>query len=128
MSDQATPAPQPPERRPDRRVERRRSCHVAVSCQARLVGDAFGQPWPASLSEVSHEGFRLHAQRPLSVGAELAVHLPELPGLRGGRRVLARVVHAGRAQRRGGYTFGCALVGGELSPLELSALILAAEK
>jgi hypothetical protein len=115
----------PPPRRSDRRIEPRRPCRLEVSCQSRLVGEALGPAWPAALDDVSHEGFCLHTRRPVPVGAELAVMLPDLPGLRGGRRLLARVTNARRDAERGGYVLGCAFAGEELTPVQLSSLLLA---
>jgi hypothetical protein len=119
----ASPPPSP--RRTDRRVEPRRPCRLDVTCQSRLVGEAFGPVWSAAVDDVSHEGICLHTRRPVPVGAELAVTLPDLPGLRGGRRLRARVTNARRDTERGGYALGCAFAGEELSPVQLSSLLLA---
>jgi hypothetical protein len=55
----------------------------------------------------------------------LAVLFPDLPGMRGGRRMMARVTHVRREAGRGGYAFGCVFTREELSPVQLSSLLLA---
>jgi hypothetical protein len=116
-----TPTPGPDAGEADeRRRAIRRACHVEVSYQS--ATDWTDVPRKGRAFNLSSHGIGLYTNHPLQAGEAIAVELPALPGLHGGRVLYVQVIHVQRSGVLGGWVLGCALVRGELSQEEIDAL------